>query len=658
MNDVQDVAVPIWKPSSERVEQARVTHFRRFVEARIGMQLPDYQALWQWSVDDSARFWGLIWEYFEVQSRRPVRQVVDDAPMPNTRWFAGAEVNFARQVFQQSRGAAAAVLYAGEDQELHALSWDELEQQVASLAAWLREQGIDVGDRVAAYLPNCPQALVAFLACASLGAVWSVCSPDMGATSVIDRFRQISPKVLISCDGYCYSGKAFSRQDVVEQICVQLPSLRCKVLVPMLDSTLSWLGFENWQALIGRKAVLEPEWVEFSHPLWIVYSSGTTGTPKAIVHGHGGMILSLSSSLSLHNDLGPDDTYLWYSTTGWIMWNCQIGGLLVGSTICLLDGNPGYPDVAALWRFAAVCNATFIGAGAAYYAACLKAGISRADMGDVSTIRSIGSTGSPLSADAYAWIYDNFPDVWLSPMSGGTDIAGPFVAGVPVLPVYPGEMQCRVLGAAVQAFNDQGQPVDDEVGELVCTRPMPCMPVRFWNDEGNLRYQESYFDTFPGIWRHGDWIRITSRAGAVIYGRSDATINRQGIRMGTAELYRAVEAMDEVLDSLVVDLEYLERESYMPLFVVLKPGVSLDDELRGRMIQAIRQALTARHVPNEIIQVDQIPRTLTGKKLEVPIKRLMLGHELARVVNLDSMSNPQCLDWYVAFARRYLERSI
>lgn len=656
--NAQDVSVPLWTPSPERVEQARVTHFRRFVEGRTGLQLPDYQALWQWSVDDSAGFWQLVWDYFQVQSPQPVLEVVDDAPMPDTRWFAGTRVNFARQVFQQSRGAAPAVLYAGEEQTPQALSWDELEQQVAALAAWLREQGVEVGDRVAAYLPNCPQALVAFLACASLGAVWSVCSPDMGATSVIDRFRQIAPKVLICCDGYRYSGKAFSREEVVAQICAELPSLRCKVLLPMLEPTLRWPGFANWQTLIQRQAELQPKWVEFSHPLWIVYSSGTTGTPKAIVHGHGGMILSLSASLGLHNDLGPEDTYLWYSTTGWIMWNCQIGGLLVGSTICLLDGNPGYPDVAALWRFAAACKATFIGAGAAYYAACLKAGISRAQMGDVSRIRSIGSTGSPLSADAYAWIYENFPDAWLSPMSGGTDIAGPFVAGVPVLPVYPGEMQCRVLGAAVQAFNDQGQPVYDEVGELVCTRPMPCMPVRFWNDDGNLRYQDSYFDTFPGIWRHGDWIRITPRGGAVIYGRSDATINRQGIRMGTAELYRAVEALDEVLDSLVVDLEYLERESYMPLFVVLKPGFSLDDELRQRMIQAIRQALTARHVPNEIIQVEQIPRTLTGKKLEVPIKRLMLGHELARVVNLDAMVNPQCLDWYVAFADRYLQRGV
>ena len=412
----------------------------------------------------------------------------------------------------------------------------------------------------------------------------------------------------------------------------------------------------RWEELVAGQQTVRPQWLPFNHPLWVVYSSGTTGTPKAIVHGHGGMLLSMSSMLGLHNDLGPNDRYHWYSATGWIMWNCQMAGLLVGSTICLYDGNPGTPDLGALWRFAGRHRITLFGAGAAFYASCMKAGINPNAEADLSALRSVGSTGSPLSPDAYHWIYQHVcnGDIWLTPMSGGTDLAGPFIAGNPTLPVVLGEMQCRVLGANVQAFNDAGEPVIDDVGELVCTSPMPAMPLFFWNDDDGTRYRDSYFDTWAGIWRHGDWIRITPRGGAIIYGRSDATINRYGIRMGTAELYRAVEAIDAVLDCLVVDLEYLGKPSWMPLFVVLREGVVLDDALRAQINERIRHALSARHVPNTIIAVADIPRTLSGKRLELPVKKLLLGQPASKVVNRDAMANPASMDWYEDFAAEHL----
>jgi acetoacetyl-CoA synthetase len=552
------------------------------------------------------------------------------------------------------------------------LSWPDLRRQVASLAAHLKAMGVQPGDRVCAFLPNTPQTAVAFLAAVSIGAVWSICSPDMGPVAVLDRFRQIEPTVLIACDGYAYGGVAHDRMPVLRQLVAELPTVRHLLLWRYLDPHAPSDGLagvqrelHDFDTLTTDDVPFAPTWLPFDHPLWVVYSSGTTGLPKAIVHGHGGVVMEALKAATLHNNLGRSvetgDRYHWYSATGWIMWNSQIAGLLGGTTICIFDGSPAGAhdahDWTTLWRFVAATGVTFFGAGAAFYASCLKAGIEPAKHADLSRLRALGSTGSPLAVDCYRWVYAQLPkvdgrDIWLTPISGGTDFAGAFVAGLPTLPVVEGEMQCRCLGAAVEAWDESGQPHVDEVGELVCVKPMPSMPLYFWNDPDQARYRGSYFDMYPGVWRHGDWIRITPRGGAIIYGRSDATINRHGIRMGTAELYRAVEAEPEVLDSLVVDLEYLGRESYMPLFVVLRDGMKLDAVLTRRLKDAIRTALSARHVPNEIIQVDAIPRTLSGKKMELPVKKLLMGTPAVQVFKLDAMANAAAVDWFVDFARR------
>jgi acetoacetyl-CoA synthetase len=582
--------------------------------------------------------------------------------MPGAQWFAGAQVNYARQVFGHTTTLRPALVFADEAGAEETVSWHELERRAASLAATLRRFGVVPGDRVAAYLGNRPETVVAFLACASVGAIWSLCSPDMGTLSVLDRLRQIEPKILIASDGYRYGGKTYSRIDNLVEIRRGLPTVEQFVLVSTLgdaahaDLSATLGDFLNWRDLIDADVELQTTWVDFDHPLWIVYSSGTTGIPKAIVHGHGGIILGQYVSLGFHNDLGPEDRFHWYSSTGWIMWNCQVSALLVGCTICLFDGNPGYPDLNTLWRFADKAECTFFGAGAAFYASCLKAGVVPNEVADLGRLRSIGSTGSPLSPECYHWIYRHVGggDIWLSPMSGGTDLAGPFVAGVPILPVHAGEMQCRVLGAAVHAFDAEGHAVVEDVGELVCTMPMPNMPLYFWGDEANQRYIDSYYDTYPGVWRQGDWLRITQRGGAIIYGRSDATINRHGIRMGTSELYRAVEALPEIIDSLVVDLEYLGRPSYLPLFVVLRAGADLDKALKDKINACIRIALSARHIPDEIFAVSAVPRTLSGKKLELPIKKLLLGHPVESVFNPDTMTNPESVAWFVAFYKKRL----
>ena len=648
---------PLWTPSPQRIQSSRMHDYMQWLEREHGLRMADYDALWNWSVASLEAFWASVWQYFEVLSSAPWSAVLDEHKMPGAKWFEGARLNFAEQVFRFHRdeGERAAIISRSELRPLQQLSWSELREQVRRVAASLRRLGVQPGDRVVAYLPNIPETAVAFLACASVGATWSSCSPDMGTASVLDRFRQIEPKLLLTVDGYRYGGRDFNRMEEVAALRAALPTLQHTVLLPYLDAQASLGGAaSHWNSLLAETdAPLEFAQLPFDHPLWVLYSSGTTGMPKPIVHGHGGALLESLKGLGLQLDIGPQDRFLWFSTTGWIMWNTQVSGLLLGATICIVDGNPGWPDLSTLWKFAEETQVTFFGAGAAYYANCLKAGISPGRDYALGHLRSLGSTGSPLSEDCYEWVYRKVgEDLLLACISGGTDIAAAFVGACPILPVYSGEMQCRCLGVAVHAWNAQGESVIDEVGELVVTEPMPSMPLYFWNDAGNRRYLESYFETFPGVWRHGDWIRITPRGGAIIYGRSDTTINRHGIRMGTAEIYRVVEQFPQVLDSLVVDLEYLGRPSFMPLFLVLREGAVLDADLQNAICQRIRKELSARHVPDQIVVTPEVPRTLTGKKMELPIKKLLLGMPLEKVANPDAMANPGSLDWYVEYARQ------
>jgi acetoacetyl-CoA synthetase len=656
--------------------------YRDWLRDQRGLSFDSYDALWRWSTADLPAFWQSVWDYFELQSPTPHRAVLSDARMPGATWFEGAQFNYVRQVFRHVDAASAAALPAiisrNEAGGHRELGWTGLRRQVASLALHLQAQGLQPGDRVAAYLPNIPEAIVAFLAVASIGGVWSICAPDMGTNAVLDRFKQIEPKVLIACDGVRYGGRDFDRGGVVAQLRAALPSVRHVIvhrnLKPDGDALDQLAPCTEFAAAIARDdaqtAAFEPLWLPFDHPLWIVYSSGTTGLPKPIVHGHGGTVIVGLALAVLHNDIGcsyaPNsrgERYHWYSSTGWVMWNAQASGLLNGTTCCIYDGNPGggkdKPDWTVLWRFAADLGVTFFGAGAAFFANCMKAGVDIADCGDLRKVRALGTTGSPLSPEVQAWGTEQFrriatPDIWWCNISGGTDFAGAFIGGNRELPQVPGEMQCRLLGCAVEAWNEQGEPVAGEVGELVCTKPIPSMPLYFWNDSGNKRYLSSYFDTYPGVWRHGDWLKITATGGCIIYGRSDATINRHGLRMGTSELYSAVEALPEVLDSMVVDLEFLGRESFMPLFVVLRPGAALDDAMKRKINDAVKTALSPRFVPDQIYQVAEIPRTLSGKKQELPIKKLLLGQPVEKVVNRDAMANPACLDWYVAFAAQRL----
>jgi acetoacetyl-CoA synthetase len=650
-------AEKLWEPPAELVERARMTEYMRWLEAERGLRFEGYDELWRWSVDDLEGFWSSIWDFFDVQADGGYDRVLGNREMPGAEWFAGSRLNYAEHVFAGVDGAETAILHASELRDLSELSWDELRAQVAATAAGLRALGIERGDRVVAYMPNIPEAIVAFLAAASLGAVWSSCSPDFGPASVIDRFAQIEPKVLFAVDGYRYGGKDFDRRETIARLQAEMPTLERTVVLPYLDPDPDLSPLRDamrWDELLasGKGAELAFDRVPFDHPLWVLYSSGTTGLPKAIVQGQGGILLEHLKKLNLHVDAHPGDRLFWFTTTGWMMWNFLVSGLLTRAAIVLYDGNPGYPDMNALWDLAERAEVTMFGTSASYIAACMKAGIEPGADRDLSRLQAVGSTGSPLSPEGFDWIYEHVgADTWLFSTSGGTDLCTAFVGGVPLLPVYRGELQARALGAAVEAWDEDGNSVIDEVGELVVTEPMPSMPVFFWGDPDGSRYRASYFEHYPGVWRHGDWIEITSRATAIIYGRSDSTINRSGIRMGTSEIYRAVLGIDEIVDALVVDIPRPGTEGWMPLFVVLREGAELDDDLPKEIARRVREQCSPRHIPDEVFQIAEVPRTLSGKALEVPVKRILMGTPPEKAASRDSLANPAALDYFVELAK-------
>jgi acetoacetyl-CoA synthetase len=637
---MSDVA-PIWRPAPEAVEGSELTRYQRWLDTTHGKTFADYRELWVWSTTDLEEFWGSLWEYFEISASAPYVRVLGRRTMPGAEWFPGAQLSYAEHIFRGKRDGDVAIVHASETRPLAELRWGELRELTAQIAAGLRANGVTRGDRVVAYMPNIPETIAAFLACASIGAVWSSCSPDFGVRSVIDRFAQIEPKILLAVDGYTYGGSPIDRTADIVALQAAMPTLERTFVLP-------YLGDEgSWDDLL-QAGELTFEHLPFDHPLWVLYSSGTTGLPKAIVHGQGSILLEHLKKLHLHMDAKPGDRFFWFTTTGWMMWNLLVGGLLTDAAIVLYDGSPGFPNLNRLWDLAADAGITCFGTSAAYISACMKAEIEPRAGRDLSRLRSVGSTGSPLSPDGFRWVYDSFGDIWLFSTSGGTDVCSAFVGGVPTLPVYEGELQARALGAKVESFDAEGNALVGQVGELVLTEPLPSMPLYLWGDEDGSRYHESYFSTYPGVWRHGDWIEITERGTAIIYGRSDSTINRGGVRMGTSELYSAALALPEILDALAVDLPREGTPGWLALYVVLREGVHLDDALAGRIKAQIREDCSPRHVPDEITAVPAVPRTLSGKLLEVPVKRILMGADPAAVASRDSLANPEALDWFVS----------
>ena len=626
----------IWAPSPNRIERAAITRFAR------SRGLPeDYGSLWGWSVEHLDEFWAAIWDHFGVEADSPYERVLGRREMPGAEWFPGARLNFARHVFRDRDDDDVAIRHASELRPLSQWTWGRLRAETARVAAGLRAAGVGPGDRVAAFMPNIPETAAAFLACSSIGAVWTSAAPEFGAPAVGDRFGQIEPKLLLAVDGYRYGGRDFDCAEKVAEIEAGLPATRVV--------RFGYRDESGWEDGFLGDAELSFEPLDFSHPLWILYSSGTTGLPKPIVHSQGGVLIEYLKAMHLHFDAQAGDRVFWFTTTGWVMWNVLLGALLTPASIVLYDGSPAGD---ALWDLAAEAGVTTFGVSAAWIAAQAKAGAEPSEGRDLSAIAAVGSTGSPLSPEGFRWVYDKLgPDLWLFSISGGTDVASAFLAGVPTLPVHVGELQARALGVSVEAWSQADKPVVGEVGELVVTKPMPSMPVGLWGDDDGSRYHDSYFAMFPGVWRHGDWLEVTERGSGVIHGRSDSTINRAGVRMGTSEIYRAVLGLDAVLDALVVDVPRAGGESWMPLFVVLAEGVRLDDGLAGEIAGSIRRACSPRHVPDDVIQILEVPRTLSGKPLEVPVKRVLAGDSPEQSASRDSLQNPEAFDWFVEFAR-------
>jgi acetoacetyl-CoA synthetase len=648
----------LWTPSAERIERAHLTHYLGWLGPR-GRHFKTYADLWQWSLDDQEAFWGSLWEYFDVRASRPYERVLASRMMPGAEWFPGARLNYAEHALRHERGNADALLYLNEQRELKALSWTELGTKVRKLATCFRTLGVVPGDRVVAYLPNSPEAVIAMLATASVGAIWASCGPDFGSRGVVDRFLQLAPKIAICVDGYFYGGKPFDRRPELKVILGSLPSIEQVIYLRQLDPasdepltghTLFWE-----EALAGPevpRGSFRYEQVPFDYPLWILFSSGTTGLPKPIMHCHGGMILEQIKSLKLHMDVHPGERMFFYTTTGWMMWNFLVSALLVDVVPVLYDGNPAYPAPDVLWAMVERTGASFFGASPTYVSILEKAGIVPKDRFDLKRLKSVMLAGSPVTAECMAWFYRNVSsDLWAHSGSGGTDLCTGIVGGVVLLPLYAGEIQARALGMAAYAFNERGEAVIDEVGELVITKPVPSMPVGFWNDTDGTRYRESYFDQYPGVWRHGDFFKVNKRGGCFVLGRSDATLNRHGVRIGTAEVYRALIEVSEIEDALIVNLDLNGGGFFMPLFVKLHDGRNLDEALREKVRDRMRKTYSARHLPDKIYQVAAIPYTLTGKKMEVPVRRILMGVPVEKAANRAAMANVESLDYFVRYAR-------
>lgn len=642
----------LWQPSDSERAHSRLSDYLAYLERRRGSKFESYGELYAWSVSDLPEFWTSIADYFGVKFRTPA-PAGPTGGLPFAHWFEGATLNYAEHALRW-RGEELAVVACNERGERRTWTRAQLADDVARARAGLRRFGVMRGDRVAALLPNGGEALIAFLATVSLGAVWSSCAPEFGSSSVLDRFRQIEPKVLITVSSYRYGGKDFDRAEEVAQIVAGLPSLQATVCVGDAAALRARVpGVSSFQALLADYEPLVFEAVPFEHPIWVLYSSGTTGLPKAIVHGHGGMLLEHLKALALHLDLGERDVFFWFSTTGWMMWNMLVSGLLVGARLVLYDGSPASPNLLTLWKLAEAEQVTYFGSSAPFLLACQKAGVEPGAKLDLSRIRGLGTTGAPLPADGFAWVYAHVSErLLLGSVSGGTDVCTAFLLSCPLLPVRAGEIQCRGLGAKIEAFDDAGRSVVGKVAELVLTAPFPAMPIYFWGDDHGARFQDSYFAMYPNVWRHGDWIKLTPSGGAVIYGRSDSTLNRGGVRMGTSEFYRVVEQIPEIADSLVVDTGSLaDGNGTLYLFVVLSSGATLDPDLRRRIASAVRRELSPRHVPDQILSVPAVPRTLNGKKLEVPVKRLLLGAAPEHVASRDTLANPAALDDFARLAR-------
>ena len=656
----------LWTPSPQQIEYANITAFQNWLRREGRCDAKSYEDLWRWSTKHLDDFWRAIWDYFHLESTTPVTRVLGRRTMPGAEWFPGTRLNYTQHILRNERPGEDALFYLSETQPLTGVKWDDIASQVRKLANALRDMGVQPGDRVVAYMPNIPSAVVALYATAAIGAVWASCSPDFGSRGVLDRLQQLKPKVLFCVDGYRYGGKPFDRREELAEIIAALEGLEHIIFLPHLDKSTTQRPRADarlWSEVMDRPpvpaATFRFEVVPFEHPLWILFSSGTTGLPKAIVQSHGGTLLEQYKAISFHHDMHAGERMFFFTTTGWMMWNFLVSSLLVRAVPVLYEGNPAYPDADVLWKMAQDCGAAYFGASPTYVDIMAKAGIVPGKKFDLSKLRAITPAGSPVTPGHTKWFYQNVKqDLWIATGSGGTDVCSGLVGGVPTLPVEAGVIQAPCLGVAVAAFNERGESVVDEVGEMVITQPMPSMPVRFWNDPDGSRYRDSYFEMYPGVWRQGDFFKMNPKLGCFVLGRSDATLNRHGVRIGTAEIYRALATLPEIDDTLIVNLDLPGGQFFMPLFVKLRPGYTLDAELVKKIGTHLRNEYTPRHVPDKVYQVPEIPSTLTGKKMEVPVRRILMGMPAAKAANLNAMASPKAIDWFVEYARTQKDYSL